>query len=161
MPKYPNHLRAGAGQDPAFERRPELYSVRRPGQTDTTGAVAVFHDDAKTAFAVFAGKPRKTDEANEVGPVYSAGPGGPLAVPTGRVFVRLTEGVRPEERLEQLEAAGFEIERTVSYAPHAAWLRPARGGVAHALSGLVALAQVPDVVHVEPQMLLERALKSR
>lgn len=39
-------------------------------------------------------------------------------------------------------------------------LSPIRAGVAHALEALPALARTRDVVHVEPQLLLERALKS-
>ena len=158
MAEYPTHVRSGTG-NAVFERRPDLYSVRQPATAAEADAVAVISDDARIRFAVYKGAPPNDRSGEDVGPVYSAGPGGPLAVPTGRVFVRLAQGVRPEHRREQFEAAGFHIEQTLSYAPNAAWLRPATGGVAQALPGLAALGRLPDVVHVELQLLFERALR--
>jgi hypothetical protein len=159
MPKYPKRLRIGTGQSGAFELRPGFYSIRLQSRADSSGSLFVVHDDRKVPFAVYKGRPQRDSRADEIGPVYSAGPGGPIAVPTGRVFVRLTEGVRPEQRRDEFAAAGFDLERTLSYAPQAAWLKPMRGGVARALPGLAALEKVPGVVHVEPQMLLERSLR--
>jgi hypothetical protein len=158
MSDYPKSLRAGSGAA-VFERRPDLYAVRQPVDEPSADAIAVIPDDARSTFAVYRGDPPSTRAAQDVGPVYAAAPGGPLAVPTGRVFVRLAHGVRPEERRQEFEAAGFEIDRTLSYAPNAAWLRPVSGEISRALPGLATLDGVPDVVHVEPQMLLERALK--
>jgi len=160
MPKYPNKVRAGAGKSAvAFEHQPDLYAVRRESGSGLSGALAVMQDDANAAYAVYERRSGHKVKAADAGPVYSAGPGGPLAVPTGRVFVRMSEGMRPEDRRAQFRAAGFEIERTLSYAPNAAWLRPVQGGVSRALPALGALESVPDVAHVEPQMLLARALK--
>ena len=82
-------------------------------------------------------------------------------MPTGRVFVRLTDAAKAEDRRAEFEAAGFAIERTVSYAPHTAWLVPRHRGVAYALGALTELERIPDVVHVEPQLLMGRALKTR
>ena len=160
MPTYPTHLRSGAGAA-LFERRPNLYSRRLTDPADTTGAVDVIADEAQSVFAIYEGQPRTQTDASRAGPVYSAGPAGPLAVPTGRVFVRLSEGAHAEDRRRQFEAAGFEIERVPSYALHTAWLVPRNGGVAHALPALADLERVPDVVHVEPQLLMGRALKAR
>jgi hypothetical protein len=115
-------------------------------------------EGATGAFAVYRGQPGKEVSDGEVGPVYSAGPDGPLAVPTGRVLVRLAKGIRPEEREQEFASAGFEIEKTLAYAPSAAWLKP-REGVAHALSNLDALENTPGVEHVEPQLLMERAFR--
>jgi hypothetical protein len=154
--KYPARLPAGSDAAPAFERRADLYSVRSAGRAGTAGAVAILSDDAAT-FAVFEGRPPRRSDPEATGPVYAAGPGGPLAVPTGRVFVRLAEGLRPEDRRAAFARAGFAIERTLSYAPQAAWLRPARGGVASALPGVRALQRIAGVVHVEPQLLMTRA----
>src|SRR5262245_13261745 len=158
MPDYPTHVHGGTA-NAVFERRRDLYSVRQPAQAAAKEAVAVIRGDGGVAFAVYKGTPpdHRTDD---VGPVYSAGPDGPLAVPTGRVFVRLAEGVRPEHRRKQFEAAGFHVDQTLSYAPNAAWLRPSTGGVAQALPALTGLRDVPDVVHVEPQLLFERSLKT-
>ncbi len=160
MPTYPTHLRSGTGAA-HFERRPDLYSRRHGSPGDTSGAVDVIGDEAKSLFAIYEGSPRAGKDADEAGPVYSAGTGGPLAVPTGRVFVRLAEQARAEDKRAQFEAAGFDIERTPSYAPHTAWLVPRNGGVAHALPALADLERIPGVVHVEPQMLMGRASKTR
>lgn len=77
----------------------------------------------------------------------------PAPVTTGLLFVRFREGIRAEDQAAALASAGFEIERVPPWAPHAAWLRPRTGGGADPdrLSGL------PDVEHVEPQILVERA----
>ncbi len=116
MPTYPTHLRSGTGAA-LFERRPNLYSRRHGSPGDASGAVDVIGDEAKSVFAIYEGAPRAGKDADEAGPVYSAGAGGPLAVPTGRVFVRLAEQARAEDRRAQFEAAGFDIERSPSYAP--------------------------------------------
>ena len=80
-------------------------------------------------------------------------------MPTGRVFVRLAEGHDAGEHRAAFAGAGFRVERAVAHAPHAAWLRPDSGGASVALSALDAIRRLPDVVHVEPQMLLERRAK--
>jgi hypothetical protein len=157
MPKFPSRLRGGGDSSGVFELRPGLYSVRSRGRARAADALLVLHDDSSSTFAVYEGRPRGKAVGEEVGPVYSVGPGGPLAVPSGRVFVRLRENLQASEQRDHFAAAGFEIESTPSYAPHAAWLRPAEGGVGHALRALPALERIPGVVHVEPQMLLARA----
>lgn len=158
MPDYPAHVQSGTDHA-AFERRADLYSIREASGTAPAKALAVVRDDANVSFAVYEGTPPAGRAAEDVGPVYSAGPGGPIAVPTGRVFVRFADGIRADRHRKQFEAAGFDIDRMLSYAPNAVWLRPTTGGVARALPGLAALAKLPGVAHVEPQLLLERALK--
>jgi|tagenome__1003787_1003787.scaffolds.fasta_scaffold19856657_1 hypothetical protein len=95
--------------------------------------------------------------AQHVGPVYRAGPGGPIAVPTGRVFVRFQEGTDAASRAGELAAAGFSIESVPSYAPHAAWVRPGSESVADALVDLDRLRALPGVENVEPQLVSEAA----
>jgi len=148
-----------SGTSAVLERRHDLYAVRQSTGAAAKDAVTVLGDDTRVAFAVYRGDPPEGHKAEDVGPVYSAGPDGPIAVPTGRVFVRLTEGVKPEERRQQFEAAGFHIEQTLSYAPNAAWLRPTTGGVNHALPAIATLEKLDDVVHVEPQLLFDRQFK--
>jgi hypothetical protein len=160
MPTYPTQLRSGAGTG-RFERRPDLYSRRHGSRADATGAIAVIAGEETAVFAIYEGQPRAGNDTDEIGPVYSAGTAGPLAVPTGRVFVRLVDTVRAEDKRPQFEAAGFAIERSPSYAPHTAWVVPREGGVAYALPALSELERIPDVVHVEPQLLMGRALKTR
>jgi hypothetical protein len=160
MPNFPNRVRGGAESSVVFERRPGLYAVRSRGHLRVADAVLVLHDDSTSTFAVYDGRRRAKTLGEDVGPVYSAGPDGPLAVPSGRVFVRLREGLRASAQRSRFAAEGFEIESTPSYAPNAAWLRPTRGGVGHALRALAALGRVPGVEHVEPQMLLARARRA-
>src|SRR5262245_37058939 len=150
MPRFPEQVQSGTS---TVERRADLYAVRQPADAAAKDAVAVIGDDAHVAFAVYRGDPPSGRAPEEVGPVYSAGPDGPPAVATGRVFVRLAEGVRPEDRREAFAAAGFHIEQTLSYAPNAAWLRPAEGGAGRALPAIATLQKLDDVVHVEPQLL--------
>jgi hypothetical protein len=101
---------------------------------------------------------RDARDARSVGPVYRRS-GGSLAVPTGRVFVRLGEGESVRTRTSELEAAGFQVEEVPSYAPHAAWVRPASGRIADALGSLDRLRRLPGVEHVEPQLVGEVARK--
>lgn len=159
MSKFPKRLRAGTEQTLVYERRDGLHAVRGARRGGGADAVAVLHDDAKTCFSVYEGPMPGMANDEDVAPVYSAGPGGPLAVPTGRVFVRMSQGLTASERRAEFAAAGFEIESVPSYAPDSAWLRPLQGGVARALPALAALEKIRGVVHVEPQMLLARAWK--
>jgi hypothetical protein len=158
MPDFPLHVRAGSGNAGVFARRPDMHAVRQTAGDSTDDAIARIPDGKRT-LAVYKGDAPAARAAAEVLPVYSAGPDGPIAVPTGRVFVRFAEGVRADERRDALTALGFEIERTMSYAKNAAWVSSADGGVAHALERLPQLESLPDVMHVEPQLLMERALK--
>lgn len=159
MPDYPKSVNVGTDKATAYELRADLHSVRQPADASQDKAVAVIPDGKAAAFAVYKGTPAQDRGIADVGPVYAAGPEGPFAVPTGRVFVRFANGVRADERKKQFEKAGFEIDKTLSYAPNAIWLRPATGGVHRALPALASLSKLPDVEHVEPQLLLERELK--
>ena len=158
MQKLPERVRAGASG--FFTRRTDLYALPHGSSgTARPGILAEVAGDSKERYLVFDGAPPAGVDTTDVIPVYAAGEEGPIAVPTGRVFVRLHEGLRPDEKRNEFAAAGFDIERTLSYAPHAAWLQPTEGGVGRALNGLAGLEAIPDVAHVEPQMLLERKLK--
>lgn len=91
-----------------------------------------------------------------IGPVYRLGEHGPLAVPTGKVFVRFAEQTSFEDHREEIERAGFEINQILSYAPHAGWVEPSSRRIADAISRFEALKQIRGVEAVEPQMLMER-----
>ncbi|MFC7328689.1 hypothetical protein [Marinactinospora rubrisoli] len=91
-----------------------------------------------------------------LGPVYRRVPGGDLVVPTGRVLVRYSEGDRAERHRGELERTGYRMDRILGYAPHAAWVRAADGGIAAALRRTAAIAALPGVRHVEPELLGER-----
>jgi hypothetical protein len=116
------------------------------------GRIACFPGDiARAAAGAETGGP-------EVGPVYVS-PDGVLVVPTGLVFVRFEDGSSAEARRADLDRAGFEIVQVPGYAPHAAWVRARRGGIAASLAELDVLTALPGVRHVEPQMLSERVAR--
>jgi hypothetical protein len=78
----------------------------------------------------------------------------PEASPTGRVWVRFADGVDAAGRAAALEGAGYRIERIPGYAANAAYVRA--DDVATSLQGLERLRALPDVEHVEPEMLRKR-----
>jgi hypothetical protein len=161
MKSVPGRIRIGGHRAGTFQRRDGMYAVRAGGADDCAGCRARIADGARSSVAVYEGHPPAARRSDDLIPVYSAGPQGPLAVPTGRVFVRFADGTRAEERRGDLEALGFTVERVLSYAPNAVWVTPTRGGPARALEQFEAIASLPGVVHAEPQLLLERARKHR
>jgi hypothetical protein len=94
-------------------------------------------------------------------PVYRGVPGGELAVPTGRVFVRFDGGSRAAERESELRAAGYRVHTSPSWAPHTAWLTAASGGVTDALAALPALRRIPGLSHAEPELLRPRGRREQ
>ncbi len=130
---------------------------------DESLPVTVF---AEGDIAVFKGDPEKDSEPTRdykeesLLAVYTLKPSGGIAVPTGSVFVRFAENIDVSLQQASLQRAGYLIERTLSYAPNAAWVRAQSGDVAEALNGLAALAKLPQIENVEPQMLSERASRS-
>lgn len=156
MSDFPARLALAAGT--TFALRRDLYAIIGAPEHIADAPITIIHDDARTTIAIYQGRP---DSHSESTPVYSSGDDGPLAVPTGRVFVRLARGLSPSTRRAKFEAAGFAIEQSLSYAPNAAWIRPIRGGIAHALSApaLRALRAIPGVEHIEPQLLMSRDFK--
>jgi hypothetical protein len=58
---------------------------------------------------------------------------------------------------DELIAAGFALESVPSYAPDAAWLRPASGRVRDALVSLDRLRRVSNVERIEPHLAREAA----
>lgn len=82
-----------------------------------------------------------------------------MAVPTGRLLVRFAEGIKATDRAAALRKLGFTIDKTLSYAPTAAWVAPLSGNSTVALESIAALQKLPDVAHVEPQLVMQRAAK--
>lgn len=93
-------------------------------------------------------------------PVYRLEPNGPQGVPSGNVFIRFRSQVPVEGRRQELDACGFSIGESLSYAPHAAWLRSQDENIATALKGIAKLRDLHDVELVEPQMLMRRVQRS-
>ncbi len=93
-------------------------------------------------------------------PVYRLEPNGPQGVPSGNVFIRFRSQVPVEGRRQEIDACGFSIRESLSYAPHAAWLRSQDGNIATALNGIAKLRDLNDMELVEPQMLMRRVQRS-
>lgn len=111
------------------------------------------------AIAVFRGTPDAAAAGTgKIGPVYRAG-GGRMVVPTGRVLVRFRDGVLAEDRRREIAAAGYGVDQVLPYAPHAAWVRRTHGDIAAAIEQSNELRQLPDVEHVEPEMLSPSAAR--
>jgi hypothetical protein len=156
--KFPEQIRASSERaTQLYVRKPGYYAVhsRQPGAL-AHAAVALFNEGA---IAVFRGEfdAATAADAETVGPVYELQPGHALAVPTGLVFVRFAERIQANARTEEIEQAGYEVVESPIYALYTAWLRARSGDMADALSHISALDTLPDIVNVEPQMLMERA----
>jgi hypothetical protein len=156
LQRCPARLRIGS-EPPVrvYLRQDDYYALHGcPPGAPTPGAELTLKSGE---IAVFRGPP--PGAADRVGPVYAA-EDGPLAVPTGLVFVRFAPGTRAADRRPALEDTGFQVMQLPGYAPHACWVRPRAGGIAAALHGLIRLAALPGVEHVEPQLLTARAPRS-
>jgi hypothetical protein len=102
---------------------------------------------------------KRIDGERDRVPAYAASDDAPRGVPTGRILVRFSEGMRFDQHAASIAAAGFVVEAALSYAPHAGWVRAASGDIADALRYFDRLASIPGVQHVEPQLLYTRVLK--
>jgi hypothetical protein len=161
--KYPAEIRAGHGSASAvYVRSSDHYALLdRPPNAPPEDSVLTLDGGS---IAVYRGEPgasrgrnAATDTSPAVAPVYRLGKDGPLAVPTGRVFVRFRDGVSVESRRDALQRAGYEVVEIPSYAPNAAWLRARSGDLADSLAETGALEALSDVENVEPQMLMQAA----
>ena len=154
--EFPERLRAGTERGGAsYARVPGYYAVHQgPGAAQAAGAVMTLREEG---IAVYRGEPDAGRGAtSSLTPVYQLQPSGPLAVPTGKVFVRFAPGVEAASRRDEIERAGYEIAKTSEYTPHTAWVQSASGSIAWALSNVHALEGLADVENVEPQMLTPR-----
>jgi hypothetical protein len=153
---YPQRIRFGpSGAEQVYERVPGYYAEHaRPAGSPAPGAVFTLNEQT---IAVYKGTPAEANRAEATtwrSPVYAAQPNGPHAVPTGRIFLRFTEGVDAAVHRDALGRAGYAIERQLPYAMHAAWLRDRDGNAARALANLNRLQTLQDVENVEPQLLM-------
>lgn len=157
---YPTELRGGtAEQGQTYKRLPGYYAIHdareaaggpEPVQTFAEENIAVFKEEAgESADARAASK--------NLGPVYTLHSGGSMAVPTGQVFIRFAEGIKVDDRREEIEKAGYKIAQKLDYAANAAWLRASSGNIADALNGIDELQKLKDLENVEPQMLMPAA----
>ena len=159
LAEYPKRVKAGTKRpDAYYERLSGLYAVQRGDEKqDFAGAEMVFEQEG---IAVFRGEPGESPVSQSpLTPVYKLHPDGPVAVPTGKIFLRFKEGVDASTRREEIERAGYKIVQTLPYAPSSAWVQSASDDPANSLADIDALEKLADVENVEPQMLVERALR--
>lgn len=152
---YPEHLRIGTADQRATEyvRATELVAVHADPANMPKGAVQLLEDDS---IGVFPADSLPTLSGPiQLGAVYlpARQKGSNVAVPTGRVLIRFLPGDTAAEHAAEIERAGYRIEEILSYAPEAAWLTAAAGGIAPALQRLNQLEIISNVQHVEPQLL--------
>ena len=150
-------VRSSEGQAVLYHLAPEFYARRSAAPLSRGDRLVQKLDED---FAVFQGPASSSSMAKgNVSPVYRAQPSGMFAIPTGRLWVRFAEGIDATQKREMVEKAGFHLEESPPWATHAAWVRARSGKAADALAATQLLAALPDVEHVEPQMLLPSARK--
>jgi hypothetical protein len=153
-PNYPRQLSQSQRKDQQpFRLQEDYYAVH--GRTPGARAAGTLFELKEGEIAVYRGNPAAGEsKERQVGPVYSL-PDGPLAVPTGLLFVRFKEGASAAQHRDEIEHSGYEIVQIPGYASNAAWVRSRRGDIASSLQGMQSLESLPEVEHVEPQMLME------
>lgn len=155
MSRFPDELaRPGGGLAP-LQRAADLHA--RAGAcapADRALLVVEIEGDSGRRWSVMRGAPGPGDVA-----IYREPASGALGVPTGRVFLRLADGIAARQREAAIARAGYRIAALLDYAPNAAWLEAEDGDVATALGRLDRLAAIDGVVGVEPQLLAPRALR--
>lgn len=124
---------------------PEPLGLRVVGRLEAEDVTFVRSEDAMRELT-----------STEPTPVYATSQGGPLAMPTGEIFVRLAPSLNVRDFIVPLEGAGYEVTKTLVYAPQAAWLKARSGSTAEALRRIPNLEALPEVENVEPQMLAIR-----
>ncbi|WP_416674302.1 hypothetical protein [Egbenema bharatensis] len=160
-PNYPHRVRFSTERPDVFYERSNAYALHY-SQPDSAPREAD-HILEDGTIAIF---PRETvlchhSPDTAISPVYTLAPGQVLAVPTGRLFVRFTQDTIATDHAPALQAAGYAIESSSTYAPHTAWVQARSGDIAEALSNIPQLEAIAAIENVEPQMIVERQLKSR
>src|SRR6185295_3202121 len=131
---YPLELSPSQKQDKPFRLSGDHYAVHG-GRAGSPPAGALFTLKGGEIAVYHGGPGAAKGHEQQVGPVYAL-PGGTLAVPTGRVFIRFEEGTSAADRREDLERSGYEIVQIPGYAPHAAWVQSRGGDIASSLQGI-------------------------
>ncbi len=165
-------MTAPSSSAPVYKQRAGYYAVHYANaNVDPAGAEFVMAADGGGTIAVFQGEapgkasgdrrtasPANTSQplAEQITPVYATD-NGLAAVPTGQVFVRFADGVDARDRANQLQAAGYTTVKVLDFAPQGAWVKA--GSIAESLDQLQSLEGLESVEAIEPQMLMERALR--
>lgn len=156
---YPQQLQMGRGETMAVYRlRAGYYAVHyAQAGAERPGSVLQLNDGA---IAVFAGSPDAAQTTGTIGPVYELPTSGAIAVPTGMILIQFSPETTLESKRPAIQQAGYDIAETLSYAPHAGWVRSRSGNIADALQDIARLQAIPGVTELEPQLLMERIPRS-
>jgi hypothetical protein len=155
---FPKMVRVGTGKSAVdFKLRPTHFAVQHP-EGQPGGTEDDLSEEHIGIYPIEAYQ-RQIHGPQPV-PVYSPKDSPSFAVPTGMIFVRLSPGLKIEDRAKKFEDAGYELAKIVSYAPNAGWLRAKSGKVADALANAPRLNAVAGVENVEPQMLSKAVRRS-
>jgi len=156
---FPRTLHASTTQPKLlYRRQPELIAIHGRTEPPPGWQVVLTLDDPP--MVICRGDTRalpRTLVRATVTPVYALTRRGAPAVPTGLVLVRFREGIAAAACGDVVAREGFTIHDVLPYAPSAAWVRAASGGIPASLRGIPALESLPDVVDVEPQMVKRSA----
>ena len=95
------------------------------------------------------------DADNDCFPVYRQHPGTTAAVATGRLFLRLQDGLRIDTFVSRLASLGLGVDEALDWAPNAAWISSPGGDPCLALNLLRELDRLDAVAHVEAQLAME------
>ncbi len=156
---YPGKIKASTRDgDLWYVRLPDLFAVHGPVPSRCSSEIVNVIEEGK--LVVCRGDPvNLTDACNSsaITPVYALERGDVPAVPSGLVLVRFGDHVKADMQRNTLLQIGFIIDRILPYAPHAAWVRSVEDNIHSALQGIPELEALPEVVNVEPQMLMPAA----
>lgn len=148
--------------DVIYERADNLYAVRRSQTTPMQATPVVSLDaDGGASFLIYRGMPDQYSSAADMSiPVYTLSRGNNLAVPTGRVFIRFSEGIEIASRQAELKRVGYRLAQTLAYASNAGWLEAEDMTTLTALKNIGKLGQLADIANIEPQFLSARVTRS-
>lgn len=155
---FPDTFRIMTGQTTLrYARQPDLYAVHGslPSHLKTSVEYTI-EEDVLTICRGTPPLPADLPASLTLTAVYRVEPHGALAVPTGRIYVRCKPGTSVNECRTQFEKLGYRIVEVPPYAPHTAWVQATTGNAATSLRNFEHLNTLPDVEHVEPQLLMQR-----
>ena len=127
----------------------------KPRDLLTDADDVVYDDERLDCVVVREDLPEDETEAN---PVFRVGKGEEFALPSGRIFVRMRDKQPLEDLEQQLDAAGFSIERINAWAPYSGWVVAKSGRIIRALENVSRISTDLNA-HVEPEMITTRHYK--
>ena len=116
-------------------------------RVDPSTAICRANDKLKQTF----------QEGEKFAPVYRQANSELLCVPTGLIFIILNEGFELEVCIGQISNAEFSVEKKSPTG--GAWLGHQSGSIGSALNCFPKLFEIKEIQSVEPQFLLQRALR--